>query len=171
MASKKQLKKGRPKKCGKCKKQKGSTNPKTPICKCGRPTVMTLEVIQRLEHAFSLSCSDVLACKFAGIALQTLYDYIAKNPEFSVRKETLKSNLALKAVANIAESIKNKNTDESKWYLERKVKSEYSPRVETTGADGEPLNQPTIDLSKLNDNELRSFAKLIEKSKSEPDQS
>ncbi len=57
----------------------------------GRPTVMTVETVNKLEEAFMLGCTDEEACFAANISKQTLYNYQDKNPEFIDRKETLKS--------------------------------------------------------------------------------
>ena len=55
-----------------------------------RPTVMTPEVIAKLEEAFAWGCSDIEACLWADIAPKTLYVYQEKNPEFAQRKAALK---------------------------------------------------------------------------------
>ena len=58
--------------------------------KGGRPTVVTKEVLSKLEEAFLLGCTDLEACFAAGIGETTLYRYIEANPEFRERKEALK---------------------------------------------------------------------------------
>jgi hypothetical protein len=98
--------------------------------KVGRPTVMTDEVVSKLEQAWSMGCSDLEACLFADISKQTLYDYQAKYPEFVDRKERLKESLVLKARTVIANSLNNKDENTAKWYLERKKKDEFSTKVE-----------------------------------------
>lgn len=112
----------------------------------GRPTVMTPDVVSKLEQAWSMGCSDLEACLFADISKQTLYDYQAKYPEFVDRKERLKESLVLKARSVIANSLNNKDENTAKWYLERKKKNEFGTRTEITGADGEPLSPPIINI-------------------------
>lgn len=114
--------------------------------KVGRPTVMTPEVVSKLEQAFSMGCSDLEACLFADISKQTLYDYQAKHPEFVDRKAMLKETLILKARSVIATSLNNKDENTAKWLLERKRKQEFSTRIENTGADGEPLQMPVLNI-------------------------
>lgn len=63
----------------------------------GRPTKMTHELIAKLEHAWSMGCSDSEACLYADIVPSTLYRYCESNPEFSERKEMLKSRIVFKA--------------------------------------------------------------------------
>lgn len=101
--------------------------------KVGRPTVMTEEVLQKLEYAFMRGLTDVEACLYADIATSTLYNYCKENPEFLERKEELKQHPTAKARLNITEAIENGNEDISKWWLERKVKDEFSTKQTIDG--------------------------------------
>ena len=127
----------------------------------GRPTKMTPETVSKLEEAFMWGCSDVEACLYADISKQTLYDYQTKHPEYVDRKQSLKENLKLQARRNLSNSISiERDTDNSKWYLERKVKDEFSLRQETTGKDGEPLKVSDVTqliLSKHTTEELEAI--------------
>lgn len=99
--------------------------------KGGRPTVMTPETLKKLEDAFLVGATDIQACLAADISHATLYNYQEKNPEFIDRKEALKSSLALQAKNNMANSIASGDTTDSKWYLERKEKAEFSTQTNT----------------------------------------
>lgn len=101
----------------------------------GRPTKFTKELINKLEQAFSLGCSDNEACLHADISPTALYKYQLKNPEFVERKEVLKDKLLLKARSNVAKDLQEGNTSVSLWYLERKKKDEFSQKheVENSG--------------------------------------
>ena len=101
--------------------------------KVGRPTVMTAEMIEKLEMLFAKGLSDREACLIADINPSTLYNYCNENPEFSERKELLKEKIKIQAKLNIAESIEKKDIDDSKWYLERKAKDEFSTKQEISG--------------------------------------
>lgn len=105
----------------------------------GRPTAVTPEILQKLETGFSYSFTDEEACLYAGISVRTLYYYIEKNPTFLHRKEILKRTPSLMAKENIVNELKKKNVNQSNWWLERKNKTEFSTRQETTGADGWPI--------------------------------
>jgi hypothetical protein len=108
--------------------------------KGGRPTKMDELTVKKLEEAFTNGATDVQACFYAGITKQTLYNYQNKNPEFIDRKEGLKAQLGLIAKNVLAKSIRtDNNSNDAKWYLERKEKAEFSTREEVTGANGEPL--------------------------------
>ena len=101
--------------------------------KVGRPTVMTEAMIGKLELLFAKGLSDREACLIADISTTALYDYCTEHPEFAERKELLKEKVKIKAKLNIAESIENKDIDDSKWYLERKARDEFSTKQEISG--------------------------------------
>lgn len=96
----------------------------------GRPTVMTLEVIQKLEEAFSIGATDKEATFVAGISMATLYAYCKEHPEFSDRKEALKDMPKYAARKNIVGKIKDGDVPTSQWYAERKAKEEFSNRTD-----------------------------------------
>lgn len=96
----------------------------------GRPTVMTEEVVAKLETAFSWGCTDSEACVWAGISQDALYDYQRKNPAFTKRKELLKETPTLKARQVINLAIGQKDKQAAQWWLERKRKEEFSTRSE-----------------------------------------
>lgn len=108
----------------------------------GRPTVMTPDVLHKLEEAFAIGCSDSEACSYADIAMSTLYSYQEKNPSFSERKEQLKEKPILKAKNTIVKALNE--PEHAKWYLERKKKNEFAQRSELTGKDGKDLPTPIL---------------------------
>lgn len=93
---------------------------------------MTEEVVGKLEQAFSMGCSDLEACLFADISKQALYDYQEKHPEFADRKAMLKQKMIFKARSVIAEALNKKDENTAKWLLERKLKDEFSTKVENS---------------------------------------
>lgn len=117
----------------------------------GRPTVMTVDTLQKLEDAFSIGASDREACLIANISSQTLYNFQTENPDYIERKEKLKDMPKYLARANIVEAIKAKNLSVSQWYAERKGKDEFSQRTEQTGKDGKDLipEQPSERIQEL----------------------
>ena len=98
--------------------------------KVGRPTILTPEIIAKLEQAFSMGCSDLEACFYADIGKTTLYNYQKANPEFVERKERLKERMIFKARTVIADALNKNDENTAKWYLERKKKDEFSTRSE-----------------------------------------
>ena len=127
----------RPINCGGCnkpKRPKGKKFRKLPgYCECGRPTVMSKEVLQKLEDAFMFAFSDEKACAYAGINPRTLYNYQNENPQFIQRKEQLKLRPDLKAQETIVKSLNNPN---HAWrWLEKRDKA-FMPvsKVEHAGS-------------------------------------
>lgn len=100
----------------------------------GRWTVVTEEVLQKLDHAFMIGCTDTEACLFANISPRTLYYYQDKHPDFAERKEMLRKTLNAKAKANIASAIQRGDVTDSKWHLERRARDEYAPKIDHTVA-------------------------------------
>lgn len=117
----------------------------------GRPTVMTPEIVHKLEEAFTNGASDVEACFYAGISKQTLYDYQEKNPEYVDRKMALKDMIKYQAKKVVKAKIDSNDIDTSKWYLERKVKDEFSIKTEQELAtkDGKPMQVNILGYNNL----------------------
>ena len=105
----------------------------------GRPTVFTDDTLKILEGAFADGATDEFACFLAQISPASLYNYQNENPEFLERKKYLKDQTKFQAKKNIRKAIESGDLETSKWYAERKIKEEFSPRQEMTGKDGERL--------------------------------
>ena len=103
----------------------------------GRPTVMTSDVIAKLEQAFAIDATVVEACSYAEISRDAFYDYLKKEPTFSDRIEDLRNRPILKARQTIVKNLEQ--PEGAKWYLERKRKNEFAQRQEFTGKDGADL--------------------------------
>lgn len=103
----------------------------------GRPTVMTPELLNKLEEVFAIGGSDTEACFYANISPETMYKYGREHPEFMERKEALKEKPILKARQTIVKGLDD--PDNAKWYLERKKKKEFAQRTELTGNEGEQI--------------------------------
>ena len=103
----------------------------------GRPTVITDEVLRKLDEAFAMGCTDLEACLFADISKTALYDYQQEHPEFAERKEKLKETPILLARSTVIKNLKNPQS--AQWYLERKKKSEFAQRNEFTSPEGQPI--------------------------------
>lgn len=114
----------------------------------GRPTVMTEQVLQNLQDAFSWGATDIEACLYADISERTLYNYQEENPEFVQRKEMLKKHPTLRARRIIHADLEVGKVDTAKWYLERKEKDEFSAKSENKtdlqhlDKDGKPTDPP-----------------------------
>jgi hypothetical protein len=122
--------------CKRCLKPKSQ-------CKCGRPTVMTEEVIRKLERVFSYGASDREASLYAGITPATLYKYCNEHPEFSERKELLKDKPILRAREIVITGMEEDPSLAFK-YLERKRKEEFAVRTELTGKEGDAIQHDVL---------------------------
>lgn len=109
-----------------------------------RPTVINKSVIDKLEQAFALGCTDLEATLLANIAPATLYNYQERHPMFLERKEQLKSSPILKARQAVIKSF-SANPNLALKYLERKKKDEFSIRIDSDiTSSGRPLPQPLM---------------------------
>lgn len=90
----------------------------------GRPTVMTNEVLAKLEQGFKIGLTDTEACCYADIDEATLYRYQEKNPEFCEKKHKWKQNPVAKAKNTIFRNLDDPKV--AQWFLERKCKDEFS---------------------------------------------
>lgn len=116
-----------------------------------RPTVMTPEVVKKLEEGFAMGFTDNEACLYAEITKQTLYNYWKEHPEFLDRKEILKDQPKMKAKINITNSINWGDANDSKWYLERKAKDEFSIKTEVESNSKVELKADISAVDKLNE--------------------
>jgi len=117
----------------------------------GRPSVIDERVLSKLEEGFMMGLTDVECCLYVDIWTKTLYRYIEANPEFWHRKEELKHNLKMVAKANLNKTIKAWDSIDSKWYLERKGKDEFSLKQEIEQHSTIDMN---INIGEVSDEEL-----------------
>ena len=97
----------------------------------GRPTVMTNEVVRKLEQAFAHDCTVEEACLYAGISRETYYAFCRKRPDFSDRITLLRHTAILVARRTIIEALPH-NPALAMKYLERKRPQEFSLRATIT---------------------------------------
>lgn len=116
----------------------------------GRPSVMTAEVLRKLEEAFAIGASDKEACFYADIAPSTLYKHQEETPEFMERKEALKERPVLLARQSVIKGL-DADPQLALKYLERRKPSEFATRRELTGADGKDLPAPILGVVKPNE--------------------
>ena len=102
----------------------------------GRPTVITDEVRAKLEEAFAWGCTDIEACLWAGIAVQTLYKFQEREPAFLERKHELKETPILLARKVVVDAVQSGDKDMAKWLLPRKKREEFSERFEADITSG-----------------------------------
>lgn len=96
----------------------------------GRPSVITPEIIDKLDYAFALGCTDKEACALADISQSAFYNYLDKHADYKERKEALKLKPILKAKKANNDLIESGDPVHIRWYLERKKADEFSTKAE-----------------------------------------
>lgn len=101
---------------------------------------LTLEIIQKLDQAFSIGATVDEACDYADIAPSTYFSWTQKYPELSEHFKRIRNRLPLKAKQNIAQTIHNGDLAFSRWLIERFQPEEYGEtiKVEHTMGDETP---------------------------------
>ena len=95
----------------------------------GRPTVVTDEVVRKLESILQLGVSDGMACQYAKISRSTFYDKLKADEGFSDRIQAAKDLVTIAAGQVVTNNIlKNKDVATAKWWLERKAPDEFGER-------------------------------------------
>lgn len=122
-----------------------------------RPKKINKEVVGKLEWAFMKGLNVTEACDYAEISRDTYYEYCKNNQEFSDKMERAQTALQRKAKINLAEKIENGDIEESKYFLARKCKDEFSTKQQVEINGGMEINNPfkgltTDELRKLIDN-------------------
>lgn len=92
----------------------------------GRPTVITPAIVQKLEQALMSGFTVETACNLSGIARATYYDHVASDDEFSDKMDRAKAWPTEKARKTVVAAIEAGDLQTSKWWLERKARSEFS---------------------------------------------
>lgn len=94
--------------------------------KVGRPTVITDEVVAKLEAVLKLGVTDDVACDYAEINPATFYRHLASDENFA-RKIRQAKNYARIAAGNVVLKaiIEGNDVQTAKWWLEKKYPNEF----------------------------------------------
>ena len=139
----------RPRNCGKCNKPKRPKGNKFKgldgYCNCGRPTVMTPDVLAKLEDGFLIGLNNRKACAYAKISVFALRDYEKVNPEFTKRKEELRLMPDIKALQTVVKSL---DSAQHAWrWLEKKDK-DFMPTSKVEHGGSVEVADLTVEMSK-----------------------
>ena len=99
-----------------------------------RPTVVTKEVLSKLDTAFSMGCTDLEACNFADISKAALYRYQEKHEGFRDRKEVLKANPFMLARSVLIDALHDGDVNTAHKMIDRKEGSKVA--VDHLTSDG-----------------------------------
>src|SRR5690349_21207215 len=105
-------------------------NKSKPLLPVGRKTVVTPEVVRKLEEAFSMDCTDEEACAFAGIGERTYYDHKSSDEQFSQRMERAKRFAFVLAKKTIMIALNKEDGNLALKWLERRQRELYHTKVE-----------------------------------------
>lgn len=96
-------------------------------------------IIQKLEQAFSLGCTDEEAYIYAGISKSAFYAYQHKHPEFLERKHILQQGLILQARQTLVKALAT-DYKIAMWYLSKKLPWEFGVGVKRSSAPLRKIN-------------------------------
>lgn len=103
----------------------------------GRPEVDIDKYFALMLPYLQRGMSMTKSCEHAGVPHQTVSDHMKKNPEFSAKIKNAQRTIEILARKNIANMIEAGSPGMSTWWLERKCKEEFSPRVENLNENHE----------------------------------
>lgn len=108
-------------------------------------------IIESLQPFLSVGMSRNKACDAIGFDPSTLSRWVTDDATLSMKLQGMENTLNKLALQNIADALAVEGAEEngskkdtSKWYLERRMKGEFSTRTENTGADGKDLAQKVL---------------------------
>lgn len=108
------------------------------MAELGRPTKLSVEIINKLKQAFAIGATVEEACFYAEIDKGTYYNWIKNNDALFHEFERLKQKPILEARQEVVKGLKG-NPEFALKFLERKKKDEFSLRTELTGTTNEPI--------------------------------
>lgn len=103
------------------------------------------DIIQSLRPFLEMGLSRNKACESIGLAPATLSNWVKDDEALGMKLQGWENTMNMLALTNVHSALQKEAETEdarketSKWYLERRMKKEFSTRVENTGEDGAPL--------------------------------
>lgn len=114
-----------------------------PDKKGGRPSIITEDVLRKLEYAFALDCTIEEACLMAGIYPTAYYTFLKKEKGFAKTVLLLRNIPVLIARKTVVEGLEGRR-EEAMSYLRVKKNREFSPRLNMT-AEGKIDHDVAVD--------------------------
>ncbi len=102
-------------------------------------------IIESIRPFLEMGLSRNKACDAIGIDPTTVSKWVQEDEALSMKLKGYENTMNMLALANVNDALLKESEmddarkDTSKWFLERRMKNEFSPRIENTGADGVPL--------------------------------
>ena len=108
-------------------------------------------IIESLRDYLELGFSRNKACELTGLDATTLSKWVQADEALSMKLQSWENAINKLALANIRDAIQKEGELEetrketTKWWIERKMKQDFSLRTEQTGADGKDLPVPILN--------------------------
>jgi hypothetical protein len=115
----------------------------------GRPTVITDEVVRKLEDAFREGFSVNTACELSGISRSTYYEHLNSNEAFSDKMVVARQWVNEKAKQVIIKAIDKDDIKAAQWWLERKARDEFGANIDIREQKIEPYREQRKDMAKV----------------------
>ena len=112
----------------------------TTIGKVGRPSVITAEIIDKLETAFRMGVTDVVALSFAKLSPRTYYDRLSQDAEFKAKIEAAKHYSRLLAGSVVMKALHANDVKTARWWLQKKHPDEFDTRKAAVEVNTNILN-------------------------------
>lgn len=103
------------------------------------------DIIQSLKPFLEAGLSRNKACEYIGLPPQTLSNWVQDDERLGIILRGWENANNILALNNITDALRKEaemddaRKETSKWWAERRMKKEFSTRVEQTGEDGAPL--------------------------------
>lgn len=110
----------------------------------GRPTILTPELVKKLEAAAQYDCSIPEMAFSAGISKQDLYNWINKDKALFDRLEALRNTPVIKARTAVVQGIVNFETGIE--YLKNKRSDEFNTKTTTELKGGLAVNKSALSI-------------------------
>ena len=129
----------------------------------GRKTLMTEEIVNKLEEIFKIGGTIDEACSYAMISRQTYYNWIEQDKDFLTKMESAQRYIDIAAKRNVGYAItKEKDLNTSKWLLEKKQFNQPQTQVNVAGKEvGVTINFSPEQAERLLDEPIEGTAEEI----------
>ncbi len=94
-------------------------------------------IIQSLQDSLELGFSRNKACEMIGLAPATLSNWVKEEPALGMKLQNWENAINRIAMSNIRQQIAEESNEEdkrkemTKWWAERKMKNDFSTKIET----------------------------------------
>lgn len=114
----------------------------------GRPTVLTPQVVSKLEALLSIGLTVREACLESGISHETYYSRVRSDERFADKMAKAQNTVTTTAKKVVATQVLGGDTKTAMWWLDRLDKKELAKQQvvagdsPTTSAETDPITEP-----------------------------